>query len=832
MKKRILCTVLAVVMLFGAFYTGSVPVRAEANFTVSDQGEAMIKAFEGFNEIPKWDNKQNSVGWGCSITREEWEKTEKNPDGTITEAAAQKLLDAAMEKHGAEVNAFANKYGLELTQAQFDALTSLSFNIGGSWMKQTGYHIFKAVTSGDMGAYLAYAFTLYSTSGGITTQGHMKRRLLELQMYLYGIYDTEKIWPEELRYVLLDANGGASEYNPHGFNVNYPVQAEDMWTYLTAPTGTGADGETFTYEFAGWYDAPVGGREITVLDEALANGTILYAHWKNPTTGNIDDLQPGTAVDVKVKATANVTLREGPATYYTAVRTAYKDELLHITRIAQDKLGNQWGLSAEGWVPLTSTNYGTTAESPEPLEPGIYATVTATNVLIRTGPGTNYDKTGDKMVTGQTYKLQATQKDGEGNNWGQLEDGNWFCVQYGDKNYATIQVITEQTPEPEPETPAPDISGALTVTKVEVKELPAKTEYALAGSDRILDPTGGRVRITLSDGTRKYIDMTRAMISGFDNTKKGTNTITVTVGGMSDTFEIQIVPVNITSVTMEKLPGKLQYLKNEEQLDLTGVTIKVQYSPMGEDIIPVTADMVSGFDNTVPGIQTIVVTYKNYTTSFQVEVVSNDPQGIVMNVLPQKLQYLQGLESLDLTGASIKLHYSITGDEIIPLAADMVTGFDNRKAGMQRLTVSYMGFTTTFDVEVILPTVTFLNYDGSVLSSAQYEIGAAVTPPENPTRPQDEQGDYEFVGWDREVTACNGNATYTAQYKLSYPTGDVDRNRAVDEDDVIYLLRHLVFPENYPCYVNADFNKDGKVDEDDVIYLLRHLVFPEEYPLS
>lgn len=754
MKKRLICATLAAVMLLSVFAVGPFQARAESNLTTSDMGEAMIKAFEGFNETPKWDNKQNSVGWGCSITAEEWEVIDKDPDGTISEAGAQMLLDRHLAKHEAEVNSFANKHGLTFTQGQFDALVSLSFNIGGSWMSKSSWHIYKAVTSGDMGAYIAYAFALYSTSGGVTTQGHLKRRLLELDMYLYGNYDTEKGWPEDVRYILFDGNGGSTEYNPHGFNINYPV--EDFWVTLTeTPTGTDAAGNPFTYEFAGWFTEPVGGEQITVLDESLENGMILYAHWKNPTTGQIDDLQPGTAVDVKVKATSSVTMREGPCSYYTTVRTIYKNELLHITRVTTGKDGYQWGLTAEGWVRLDYTNYGTTGSDSgeETLTPGTWATITASSLKVRTGPGTDYTDTGSRVKNGDVVQIVQTQMEGTVRKWGQLTDGNWICLEENGDSYATIQVITEeQEPEETPDVSAPDISGAITVTKVEIKTLPSKTEYALCGSERVPEVSDGRIKITLSDGTSKWIYMTRGMITGFDNSKLGTNTLTVTVGGASAGFDVQVVPTNVGGIEVITIPNK----------------------------------------------------------------------GI----------YVQGVEQLDLTGCKLRVDYSMGGSREVAVTADMVTGFDNATVGTKTLTVTYEGFTDTFEVQVVLATVEFMNYDGSVISTAQYEYGAAVTAPEDPARPADEHGEYEFVGWDKAVTACAGNATYAAVFRLIYPMGDVDRNMKVDEDDAIYLLWHVFYPEEYAVHVSVDYDGNGSVNEDDAIYLLWHVFYPNDYPLQ
>lgn len=62
--------------------------------------------------------------------------------------------------------------------------------------------------------------------------------------------------------------------------------------------------------------------------------------------------------------------------------------------------------------------------------------------------------------------------------------------------------------------------------------------------------------------------------------------------------------------------------------------------------------------------------------------------------------------------------------------------------------------------------------------------------------------------------------------------GDVNGDETVNEDDAIYLLRYIFFPEDYPVEKPTDYTGDDIVDEDDAIYLLRHIFFPEDYPLS
>ena len=61
--------------------------------------------------------------------------------------------------------------------------------------------------------------------------------------------------------------------------------------------------------------------------------------------------------------------------------------------------------------------------------------------------------------------------------------------------------------------------------------------------------------------------------------------------------------------------------------------------------------------------------------------------------------------------------------------------------------------------------------------------------------------------------------------------GDLDGKPGVDEDDAIYLLRHLLMGDSFPADQNMDFDKNGVVDEEDAIYLLRHSLMPEIFPL-
>ncbi len=61
--------------------------------------------------------------------------------------------------------------------------------------------------------------------------------------------------------------------------------------------------------------------------------------------------------------------------------------------------------------------------------------------------------------------------------------------------------------------------------------------------------------------------------------------------------------------------------------------------------------------------------------------------------------------------------------------------------------------------------------------------------------------------------------------------GDLNGDSTVDEDDAIYLLRHVLMPESFQVNQAVDYDKSGMVNEDDAIYLLRHVLMPGSFPL-
>lgn len=89
----------------------------------------------------------------------------------------------------------------------------------------------------------------------------------------------------------------------------------------------------------------------------------------------------------------------------------------------------------------------------------------------------------------------------------------------------------------------------------------------------------------------------------------------------------------------------------------------------------------------------------------------------------------------------------------------------------------------------------------------------------------------EQTGMNTLNVICEGlTVSYDVEVVTHLP-GDINLDNAVNRDDVMELLWHINFPQQFPIVVSADFTGDGKINRDDVMHLLWHITFPEMFPL-
>ena len=216
--------------------------------------------------------------------------------------------------------------------------------------------------------------------------------------------------------------------------------------------------------------------------------------------------------------------------------------------------------------------------------------------------GQPFDKTG--MVVEATYRNGNTKTitDYEIESGNNLESNQTsVTIKYADK---TAQ--QEITVKPNP------------LIEISITKTPNKVNYVV-GQD--FDKTGMIV-------TGKYQDESTQEILDYiiENGEKLTvDKSSVTIKYKDKTVEqsITVAEKTVTEISINKMPAKIKYIQNEEDLDLTGGTINVKYNDGSIEEIALTSDSVkvSGFSNKKLGKNTITIEYESKTTTFDVEII-------------------------------------------------------------------------------------------------------------------------------------------------------------------------------------------------------------------
>lgn len=169
---------------------------------------------------------------------------------------------------------------------------------------------------------------------------------------------------------------------------------------------------------------------------------------------------------------------------------------------------------------------------------GTVVNVTST-VNVRKGPGTTYGKNGT-LAKGARVTVVAETTGGSYsdsgvtyNTWCKLSDDRWvgkYYISYDDSALTGIQLV----------------------------RLPTVTDYVQPVVWPKLE--GSVLLATYSDGYSEAMTVTKKMISGFDGSRTGTQTVTVTYGGKTASFPVNVrsaVPDSITSSTYQISEGML-----------------------------------------------------------------------------------------------------------------------------------------------------------------------------------------------------------------------------------------------------------------------------------
>lgn len=454
--KRVIGFVLSAVMLVSALGLCCMPVSAASDMKTSDDLIKILKQEEGFVRYPVWDYSQWTVGYGTRCPSDMLDYYRANG---IQESEAELLLRNHLTNTERMINQrIVDRNQLEITQGQFDAMVSFSYNMGASWTNDTESNIYKQIVEGAVGNDLINAFTRWCNAGGSVQHYLVRRRLCEANMYLNGQYSRNA--PDNFCYVTYNGNGGSVDYSAQGYDGDLTAQPNVTATHSK-------------YTFSGWYTAQVGGTKVEVLDKSIS-GRMLYAHWSELNVEEPEEnVQP---VTVTVNIDDVVNLRKGPGTNHAIIGQARKGQQFEIVQIVGDTQ-YIWGRYDGGWICLLYTDYDgqeipptdpettepdvtepeetqpeeTEADTtvPEETEPettvpevtepevtepdttqpaAIAGWVNADPYLcVREGPGTGY-KTVDTLQNGEKV-LILEQKSAGSMMWGKISNG-WVSMSY------------------------------------------------------------------------------------------------------------------------------------------------------------------------------------------------------------------------------------------------------------------------------------------------------------------------------------------------------------------------------------------------------------------
>ena len=207
-----------------------------------------------------------------------------------------------------------------------------------------------------------------------------------------------------------------------------------------------------------------------------------------------------------------------------------------------------------------------------------------------------------------------------------------------------------------------------------------------------LDLSGSKLRLTYDNEKIEKIDITPDMISGYDKTKVGTQVITVSYGGFTTTFKVTVLAKSVSSIELTTKPTTLTYREDRDVLDVSCGVVTRFFNNGTSDTVELKPEMVSGFDNTKVGAQTLTITINGKTTTFDVEIIEKT---------------VEGKDNLDLSGGQLRVTYDNGKSKLVSFTDEnvTVTGFNKNKPGTQTLTVYFEGFTAKFDVTVIAKSV-------------------------------------------------------------------------------------------------------------------------------
>lgn len=242
-----------------------------------------------------------------------------------------------------------------------------------------------------------------------------------------------------------------------------------------------------------------------------------------------------------------------------------------------------------------------------------------------------------------------------------------------------------------------------------------KTSYYIREE---LDLTGLSVKALYSDNSEAILSPSDYIVTGFDSSKAGANTVTIHYNGASAAITLQILPLSVSELTVKYYPAKTVYYPGDA-FDPQGLVVLAGYngstsaaeldaslyslSIKGQNVTEQAPYLL-----TEPGVYEVTVTSvetPEATTAFEIKVEDAVLSKLEIRNLPEQTVYYIG-DSLKLEGLVLYAHYSDGTSQRLMKEEYTVSPLDTSAPGTKEIVVSHKGVTAKFPVQVKIKQLT------------------------------------------------------------------------------------------------------------------------------
>lgn len=264
------------------------------------------------------------------------------------------------------------------------------------------------------------------------------------------------------------------------------------------------------------------------------------------------------------------------------------------------------------------------------------------------------------LTEGETIILTPTIMPGDATN----KNVTWIS---SDPSVATVTkgAITAKSHGEAKITVITEDGGKTAAAVVTVKAKPVGlSKLELSGSVTTIEGTPldlSGLTVTAVYSSEERVTVTDYNIDNFDAGQTGEQTVIVSYGGKMALLTVTVVPKSVTGIAIAAAPNKTSYTEGEP-FNQSGLSIKVSYND-GKETTLSSGFSLSGYDANTVGVQSVLVTYKGFTTSFSVTVIGKSTGGDIAKPVI-RIESVEGGKKVILTASEDSaIHYTADGSQ-------------------------------------------------------------------------------------------------------------------------------------------------------------------------